>query len=68
MNTKPSQGDAARLKGITAVHCFNGTAVTPEEHKKLINGPIAVVHDIVEDSRKRIDSTPRNPKAHALVA
>ena len=68
MNTKPSQGDAARLKGIKAVHCFNGTSVTPEEHQKLIDGPIAVVHDIVEDSRKRTDSTSHKLKARVVMA
>jgi len=68
MNTKPSQAVAAHPKGITAIHCFNGTPVTPEEHQKLINGPIAAVHDIVEDSRKRIDTTPQKSKAHAIAA
>ena len=60
MKTKLNQADAARLKGITAVHCFNGTAVSPQDHRKLISGPIAAVHDIVENSRKRIDSDTRS--------
>ena len=59
MKTKLNQAAAKLPKGITAVHCFNGTAVSPEDHQKLINGPIAVVKDVVEEARKRIDTFPQ---------
>ena len=59
MKTKLNQADARLPKGIKAVHCFNGTAVSPQDHQKLISGPIAAVHDVVEEARKRIDSFPQ---------
>jgi hypothetical protein len=47
--------------GIVAVHCFNNTRLTPEEHQQLIDGPIAAVSDDVEAVRRRVDPEVARP-------
>ncbi len=55
-NSNPSKGAVREKRGIVAVHCFNNTPLTSEEHEQLVAGPIAAASDAVEEARRRVDS------------
>ena len=57
MNTE-SKTEVSSKRGIIICSTQSGRVLTPEEHQILIDGPIAAVADLLEESRKRIDSIP----------